>query len=191
VKAGEICGARSFHRSNRLENERNLCCSPAHRVITLKILFVIPYFYPAEFFGGPVKVAFDLCRELVKRDHEVVVYTSDAKNLNSRIDTMHNQIDGIHVHYFRNMSMFLVRQSKLFVTPSLSKTMASELKSFDVVHVHEYTTFQNIVVHKFAEKYGIPYVLQAHGSLPHIGRRFRNAIRRFFWLQALRTLQRL
>lgn len=34
---------------------------------------MIPYFYPAEFFGGPVKVAFDVGKELVRRGHELVV----------------------------------------------------------------------------------------------------------------------
>ena len=46
----------------------------------MKILFVKPYFYPAQAFGGHVKVAFDVGRELVKRGHEVVVFTSDAKD---------------------------------------------------------------------------------------------------------------
>jgi glycosyltransferase involved in cell wall biosynthesis len=40
------------------------------------------------------------------------------------------------------------------------------LKEFDIIHVHEYRTFQNLVVHHYAEKYGLHYILQAHGSLP-------------------------
>jgi glycosyltransferase involved in cell wall biosynthesis len=139
----------------------------------LRILFVIPYFYPAEFFGGPVKVAFDIGKELIKRGHEVEVYTSDAKDLTHRVDNPYAEIEGMKVHYLKNSSMFLVSQSKLFVTPDLLKTLISNLKSFDVIHVHEYTTFQNIILHKYAKKYGIPYVLQAHGSLPRINRRAR------------------
>jgi glycosyltransferase involved in cell wall biosynthesis len=34
--------------------------------------------------------------------------------------------------------------------------------------MHNYRTFQNIIVHHYAKKYGVPYVLQAHGSLPRI-----------------------
>lgn len=139
----------------------------------MRILFVIPYFYPAEAFGGPVKVAFDVGKELVKRGHEVVVFTSDAKDLKNRLEVKSDEIEGMKVHYFRNSSMFFVKWSKLFITPELSRKMKSDLKSFDVVHVHEYTTYQNIVVHKFAKRYGIPYVLQAHGSLPRIDRQVR------------------
>jgi len=137
---------------------------------------VTPYFYPAEAFGGPVKVAFDVGRELVRRGHEVVVFTSDAKDLNNRIDAGSNEIEGIKVYYFRNLSMSLVKWSKLFITPGLPKMMTAHLKSFDVVHVHEYTTYQNIVVHNLAKKFGVPYVLQAHGSLPKIGRTSRKKV---------------
>jgi glycosyltransferase involved in cell wall biosynthesis len=41
-----------------------------------------------------------------------------------------------------------------------------ELQNFDVIHMHEYRTLQNVMVHYYAKKYGVPYILQAHGSLP-------------------------
>ena len=139
----------------------------------MKILLVIPYFYPSQAFGGPVKVAFDVGKELVKSGHEVVVFTSDARDLENRLDIETDEIEGMRVYYFRNLSMFFVKWSKLFITPDLSQKMNSDLKSFDLVHVHEYTTYQNIIVHEFAKKYNIPYILQAHGSLPKIGRTTR------------------
>ena len=133
----------------------------------------MPYFHPAEAFGGPVRVTFDVSKELAKRGHEVVVFTSDAKNLERRLDLENAEADGVRIHYLRNLSMFLVKRSKLFVTINLPKMLKSNLKSFSVVHLHEYTTYQNIVAHYFAKKYGIPYLLQAHGSLPKIGRKAR------------------
>jgi len=135
----------------------------------LKILLVVPYFPPAEAFGGPVKVAYQTAKELVKRKHEVVVYTSDAKDFSSRlrIDS-DNLIDGIRVHYFRNLALTLVKKFKLFITPQLVSRAKEEVEKFDVIHLHEYRTFQNIVVHHYAKKYGVPYVLQAHGSIPRI-----------------------
>jgi len=48
-----------------------------------------------------------------------------------------------------------------------------ELHNFDVVHTHEYATFENVILHYYATKYKVPYVLQAHGSIPRIGKRFR------------------
>ncbi len=136
-------------------------------------MFVIPYFYPAESFGGPVKVAFDVGRELVRRGHEVEVYTSNAKDLKNRLVVKQNEIEGMNVHYFNNLSMLFAKLSNLFITPELPKKMKKELKSFDIIHAHEYTTFQNIMVHRFAKKYGVPYILQAHGSLPMTSRQAR------------------
>jgi glycosyltransferase involved in cell wall biosynthesis len=139
----------------------------------LNILFVIPYFYPAEAFGGPVKITLDVGRELVKSGHRVVVFTSDAMDLKNRIGIQYAEVQGIDVFYFKNLSMLLVKWSKLFLTPALNRKMQSDLKLFDIIHIHEYTTYQNIVVHHYAKKLGIPYVLQAHGSLPKIGRQTR------------------
>lgn len=135
----------------------------------MKILQVVSYFPPAYAFGGPVKVASQVSRELLKRGHDVVVYTTDAKDPNSRLNVEPVRIvDGIKVHYMRNLSMMLVKKSKLFITPELITTLKEEVKKFHVIHLHEYRTFQNIVVAHYAKKYGVPYVLQAHGSLPRI-----------------------
>lgn len=139
----------------------------------LRILFVTPYFLPAQYFGGPVQAVYKLGRELVKRGHEVVVFTSDAKDLDSRLNVQFSQIDGMKVYYFRNLTMFFSRVSRLFITLELNKRLKLDLPSFDVVYTSEYTTFQNILVHKFARKYQIPYVIQARGSLPKIGRKAR------------------
>ncbi len=40
-----------------------------------------------------------------------------------------------------------------------------EISSFDIIHLHNFRTFQNIIIHYYAKKYNVPYVLQAHGSL--------------------------
>jgi glycosyltransferase involved in cell wall biosynthesis len=143
----------------------------------MKILIVIPYFYPSLSFGGPVKVAFEEAKELVRRGHEVVVFASDAENMDKRLNMETDVVEGIQVYYFKNLSMKLVRWSKLFITPDLGKKMKKELKSFDVIHAHEYTTYQNIIVHKYAKKFGVPYILEVHGSLPKFGR----VLRKYFF----------
>jgi len=138
----------------------------------MKILQVVPYFFPAYAFGGPVKVAYQISRELVKRGHDVVVYTSDARDIDSRLITdPFEVVNGIKVHYYRNLSMIPVKMSKLFLTPQIVSNVKEEIERFDVIHFHEYRTFQNIVMSHYAKKYGVPYVVQAHGSLPrHYGK---------------------
>nr|MDO8044219.1 glycosyltransferase family 4 protein [Candidatus Baldrarchaeota archaeon] len=142
----------------------------------MKILFVIPYFYPAQAFGGSVQVAFNIGKELIKRGHEVTIFTSDAKDLKGRLNIKSSEIEGMKVYYFKNLSMFFARSSKLFITPELPRKIQSDLKSFDVIHTHEYRTYQNIIVHKYAKKYKVPYILQAHGSIARMGRTGRKLL---------------
>ncbi|MBS7659942.1 glycosyltransferase [Candidatus Bathyarchaeota archaeon] len=137
----------------------------------MKILQVIPYFPPAYAFGGPVQVAYQISRQLAKKGHEVIVYTSDAKDFATRLTSINpcKELDGFKVYYLRNISMLSVKYFKFFITPDLYQVAKREIKTFDIIHLHEYRTFQNIVIYRFAKKYGVPYVLQAHGSLPRIG----------------------
>ena len=136
----------------------------------MRILQVIPYFTPAYAFGGPVKMCFQISKELVKRGHEVVVYTSDAKDLDSRLTVEPIRVlNGIKAHYLRNLSMTSVKMLKLFITPQLISKVREGIKGFDIIHLHEYRTFQNIIVHHYASKYNVSYILQAHGSVPRIG----------------------
>jgi glycosyltransferase involved in cell wall biosynthesis len=134
----------------------------------LRILQVIPYFYPLWAYGGSAKVAYSISREIVRRGHEIVVYTSDVKDDCSRVTNDVKELDEIQVHCFRSVGLITVRKMKLFITPDIIRTVKSDIQRFDIVHLHECRTFQNIVVHHYAKKYGVPYVLQAHGSLPRI-----------------------
>jgi glycosyltransferase involved in cell wall biosynthesis len=133
----------------------------------VKILVVIPYFAPAWVYGGPVMAAYQTCLELGRRGHKVTVYTTDTLDEHNRIkaDTPTVSPGGIEIHYFKNISNWLAFKHHLFISPGLIAVVKSELKSFDAIHMHEYRTFQNIIVRYYARKYGIPYILQAHSSL--------------------------
>lgn len=138
----------------------------------MRILQVVPYFPPAYAFGGPVRAVYEISRELVKLGNQVTVYTSDAKDLWTRInESSFAEVDGIQVYYMKNLSMFSVRKSKLFITPEIVPRIKKEGQTFDIIHLHEYRSFQNVIVARYAKNYDIPYVLQAHGSLPRIASR--------------------
>jgi len=136
----------------------------------MKILQVVPYFHPAYAFGGPVNAVYQISKKLARRGHEVVIYTSDAKDFGSRLNIeFSDKIDGMKVYRFRNLSMIYVKKLKLFITPKMFLYAKKGVNTFDIIHLHEYRTFQNIIIHHYARRYGVPYVLQAHGSLPRIG----------------------
>jgi len=64
----------------------------------------------------------------------------------------------------------------MVVTPTLNQFLRARSKHYDVIHVHEYRTYQNIVVQKLAGRLELPYVLQAHGSVPRIGLAIRKLL---------------
>ena len=66
--------------------------------------------------------------------------------------------------------------------PGMVPETKRKLKDFDIIHLHCFRSFQNIVIHHYAKKYGIPYVLDTHGSLPrtHGDRGFKWLLRWLF-----------
>lgn len=132
----------------------------------LKILQVVPSFKPSWETGGAARVAYEISKKLLERGHDVTVYTTDG--LRSRLSVVKNRpvnVDGLRTYYFKNISTFLIRKINLPL-PYYSPVVARrETKGFDVVHLHAYRTPLTVVVSYYARKYGIPYVLQPHGSL--------------------------
>lgn len=138
----------------------------------MKILQVCPKFHQSV-ASGSTKVAYDISRELVKRGHSVTVYSS---NMRDKFDKVSNRLetkDGMLIHRFRSIGTVATRGMKIFVTPGIIPRFGSEVSSFDVIHLHEYQTFQNLIAYHYARKHDVPYVLHAHGSIPRIGKRFR------------------
>ena len=137
----------------------------------MKILQVTPFFKPSWEAGGPPRLAYDVSRSLIKRGHEVTVYTTDG--FKYRLDVEKNQpvdVDGIETYYFRNISNYLTRKMNFLTPYYLPMVARKELKKFDVIHIHEHRTLLAVVVHYYAHKYNIPYVLQPRGSAPLLGK---------------------
>jgi glycosyltransferase involved in cell wall biosynthesis len=137
----------------------------------VKILQVVLHFPPAYSYGGPLGVTYHVSKELVKRGHEVTVFTTDVYNAKSRLEYQENPMvmDGIEVYHFRNLSNDLAHQN-LAIAPSMAFALRKHIGSFDVVHLREYFHFQATLVHHYATKKSVPYVFQAHGSFPIINR---------------------
>ena len=131
----------------------------------MKILMVVASYSLS--FGGPTTVIKALTNELVKRGHEVSIYTSDNFDGSSRVQESGKtvEIDGVKVSYFKNISNKLAYNHNIYVSPMLVKEARNNLKNFDIIHFHGYRTIQNVIVHHYAKRYGVPYILQAHGSV--------------------------
>jgi glycosyltransferase involved in cell wall biosynthesis len=128
----------------------------------LRILQITKYYYPSVSFGGPVQVTHNLSKHMVRKGHDVTVYTTDAAHIGTRERVKQNFqiIDGVKVFYFANVA----RPYDLFISPGILQALWQNLSSFDVVHLHEYRTFQNLAFY-YSRKTNMPYALTVHGQL--------------------------
>jgi len=136
----------------------------------MKILQVTPYFYPAWGYGGVTRVAYEISMRLANKGHEVIAYATDALDDKYRVKSSPNPtyISGVKTYYFKNLSNYLSYKYHLPLPLGMPFRIKEEVKNFDIIHLHGYRHVLNIVVHYYAKKYRIPYVLQSHGSLPKI-----------------------
>lgn len=133
----------------------------------MKILQVISSFPPAYSYGGPAKMAYDISKYLVKKGHEVTVYTTDVYDSKSKLTYEEDPMimDGVTVYHFKNISNSLAKNN-VPVAPMMASALSKHIKEFDIIHVNEYRTLQAKFVQYYAKKYGVPYILQPRGSIP-------------------------
>lgn len=124
----------------------------------MKILQVIQFF--SSNHGGSAVVPYEFSKNLQKRGHEVTVLTTDFQLNNDFIDSLEG-VEVIPFHCQLNIGGFLV-------SPSMNKYLKENIAKFDIIHMHNFRTYQNIIVHKYAKKHNVPYILQAHGSVSRI-----------------------
>ncbi len=128
----------------------------------MRILQVTKSFPPAVSFGGPAQCAYNLSKYLAKMGHEVSVYTTNALDLNpnTRVEDGVRMVSGAEVSYFPN----IVQTYNLFLSPSIIKALRKNLCKFDLVHLHEFRTFQNVAFH-YSRRANTPYMLSFHAQL--------------------------
>ena len=130
----------------------------------MKILQVIPYFEWS--YGGPVRVLYEISRELTKRGHDVTIYTTDVGRRNPLTEKQKIRFDSNpKIHYFKCQNNWVANKLKLNIAFQMRSAIKDNLKDFDVVHLHEPRGIHSLIVWYYT-KNNIPYVLQAHGVLP-------------------------
>ncbi|TRZ96049.1 glycosyltransferase [bacterium] len=129
----------------------------------MKILHVFPFF-SLKHAGGTVDFVYKLTSAQFNQGHEVAVYTGDFKLDKEYKDSL----KGVKVLTFKSWLNF-----GFYLMPDMIRQVKINLIEFDIIHLHCYRSFQNMVIHHYAKKYNIPYVLDAHGSIPKFSRKKR------------------
>jgi glycosyltransferase involved in cell wall biosynthesis len=128
----------------------------------LRILHVVPTYYPAVRYGGPIRSVHGLAAALKRRGHDVHVYTTSMDgddNLDVPLDTPVD-LDGVTVRYFR--VPFLRR---LHWSPGLERRLRQSVSEFDVVHLHSVFLWPTWAAARAAARAGIPYISTPRGML--------------------------
>jgi len=144
----------------------------------MRILEVVPYFYPALSYGGPAKVVYQLSLALAK-DNEVEVFTTDTYDLSRRITLSdRRKIDKkIKVSYFRNISNNLAFKYKFFCAPLMILEYIRRKDEFDIVHYHDFFAMHQMVMAVCSIILQKPYVISPHGILSPVRLRQRSLIK--------------
>lgn len=137
----------------------------------MHILHVTLGFYPAQAWGGPVKVVYQNGKELVRRGHHVTVYCTNLLNKREKMysETVEATMDGMRIVYFDTKHLgWWPGTLGPFWLPHLQSYLKKEMRSFDVVHLNGYRSMMMLAVARAARRCGIPIVTQPHGTLPVI-----------------------
>jgi len=132
----------------------------------VRILHVVPTFYPCLAAGGVVNAVYHLAKKQAQVGNEVSVFTTtsckEPMNLKNRYNI---DVDGVKTYYFKNLSNFLKNRLTIDTPYILPLKLRKEIKNYDIVHIHEHRHSLAIATSYYALKNNIPYVLQAHGSV--------------------------
>lgn len=135
----------------------------------MKILHIVPTYYPAVRYGGPIQSVHGLASALATLGHEVHVYTTniDGNEVSQVPLDRPTLLDDVKVWYFETGV-----GRRIYRSPSMHRALVSNIASFDIVHLHSVFLWPTYAGAQAATKAGVPYVLSPRGML------VRNLIRR-------------
>lgn len=140
----------------------NVTAPDPAEVRALRILHVVPAYYPAVRYGGPIRSVHGLAAALARRGHDVHVYTTSMdgeSDLDVPLGTPVN-LDGVAVHYFPVPCL-----RRLCWSPALGTKLRESIAGFDVVHLHSVFLWPTWAAARAAARARVPYVTAPRGML--------------------------
>jgi glycosyltransferase involved in cell wall biosynthesis len=128
----------------------------------LRILHVVPTYFPAVRYGGPIRSVHGLAAAQAALGHDVHVYTTSvdgAADLDVPLGTPVD-LDGVEVHYFRVPML-----RRLFWSPGLGAQLRRSVSSYDVVHLHSVFLWPTFAAARASARAHVPYLVAPRGML--------------------------
>ena len=131
-----------------------------------------------KYAGGTSDLMYKICKAQIKQGHDPYVYTGDYKFDSDLASTIPQVKFKILKSYFDKEGFSIM--------PKLPSVLENEIEEFDIIHMHVFRTFQNLILYFYCKKFNVPYVLDAHGAVPYYTR--KGILKRLFdklWVKNL------
>src|SRR5262245_55487183 len=128
----------------------------------MRILHVVPSYYPAVRYGGPIRSVHGLARALAGRGHDVHVYTTNVDGPSNADVPLCEPVkfDDVSVWYFPTFT-----GRRLYRSVDMDRALSVNIASFDIVHTHSVFLWPTTAAARAARAHHVPYVLAPRGML--------------------------
>lgn len=146
----------------------------------MKILIVVPTYFPAYEFGGPIFQIHYLSKNLIKQNYEVDVCTTNKGNEKKFKSNLKQIVNGVNVFYFRRLF------SKFYISISMFFFLFSNIKSYQIVHIHSMFNFPTAISLILSSVYKKKIILSPRGILDKELIKNKNTLLKKIWLFCLK-----
>ncbi len=132
----------------------------------MKILCVIPTYWPAFQFGGPIFSVHYLHKALAKKGIDVTVYTTNS-GLVSKVPAGEEvNLEGVKVTYFGFTKFFeFMSKDGWQFSHKMARALKNNLKDFDLIYIVNIWSYPAAVAAHYSKLYLKPYVIVPTGML--------------------------
>ena len=126
----------------------------------MKVLHVVTLVTPDGAYGGPTRVAVNLCSALRHQGHDAVI----AAGVNG-FDEPPAAVGGVPAHLFPARRVIRGFGYAATRAPALGPWINEHASKFDIVHVHLARDLVTLPTAARLRRMRIPYVVQTHGII--------------------------
>jgi glycosyltransferase involved in cell wall biosynthesis len=132
----------------------------------MKLLCVVPSYWPAFQYGGPVTSVHALNKAMAAQGVDISVYTTNA-GLNGQVPINRaTEVDGVSVTYF-SFSPYLefLGATGWQFSWRMTECLRTNINRFDLVYIVSIWNYPSIMAAHYCREYGKPYIVSPRGHL--------------------------
>jgi glycosyltransferase involved in cell wall biosynthesis len=148
----------------------------------MRVLHVVTLVTPDGAFGGPTRVAVNLCSALRDQGHDAII----AAGVNG-FDEPPAALGGVPAQLFPAKRVIRGFGHAPTYAPALGRWIHEHASKFDIVHIHLARDLVTLPTAARLHRMGIPYVLQTHGMIAPHGHPLATPIDRLWTVKLLRS----